>query len=92
MQFSYAESSQIVPEDVVLDENLKQIVMMKRQICHLETEGEEIDGGYEKESLLVCGVDTLPPVSQQLIQGSTVWRYHRNNLVTEQLQDLDSSS
>ena len=69
-----------MPEDIVLDENLKQVVVMKRQICHFETEGEEIDACYEKEGLFVYTVDSVPPVSQKLIQWSTVGRSHRNSL------------
>ena len=72
MQFSHAESAEIVSEDVILDENLKQIVVMKRQIRHLKAEGEEVDACYEKESLLVYMVDTVPPVGQNLIQGGAV--------------------
>jgi hypothetical protein len=70
-----------MPEDIVLDENLKQIVVMKRQIRHLETEGEEIDACDEKESLLVNLVDTVPPLGQYLIQWGAVERCHEHSLI-----------
>jgi hypothetical protein len=49
MQLPDTETPQVVSQNVILDKDLKQVVMMQCQVRHLETKGEEVDAGYKEK-------------------------------------------
>ena len=73
-----AEPREVVSEDRVLDEDLQDVVVDERQIRHLESEREHVDGYRDEECLPACVVDAAPPVRSKPLQGCIDRRFHRN--------------